>query len=122
MSQRYLELDPDALRLVSDVNTYAPPPIRVLHLRDAAWVDGPSRTILESAVRFDPRRIECHIGVFVGDSARPHPLVVAAEGRGVNVHCIRDRGGVDGGVISRLSKLILDLRIDILHTSDVRTN
>ena len=40
-------------------------PIRVLRLRDSPWVDGPGRTILETAKRIDRSRIDYHLGAFV---------------------------------------------------------
>ena len=41
-------------------------PIRVLHLRDSPWVDGPGRTILDTGSHLDRSRVEYHIAVLVG--------------------------------------------------------
>ena len=69
-------------------------PIRVLHLRDSPWVDGPGRTLLETATRIDRTRIDYHVGAFVSDSGKPHPLVEALTARGLPVHTIPDRPGL----------------------------
>ena len=69
-------------------------PIRVLHLRDSPWVDGPGRTILETATRIDRSRIDYHVGAFVSNPGEPHPLVEALQQRGLPVH--RDRGSGRG--------------------------
>ena len=84
-------------------------PIRVLHLRDSPWVDGPGRTILESAVHFDKRRVEYHVGTFCSDSTRPHPMIEAARQRSVTVHEIADSGGFDFRVVAAISRLIAEL-------------
>jgi glycosyltransferase involved in cell wall biosynthesis len=102
--------------------TAAMEPIRVLHLRDSPWVDGPGRTILESGAHFDRERIEYHIGVLLDDPTKPHPMIEAARQRHLNVHAIVDRGGFDRRVLMSVSRLVTDLRIEVLHTSDMRTN
>ncbi|HEU0225513.1 MAG TPA: hypothetical protein VFR29_08760, partial [Steroidobacteraceae bacterium] len=65
-------------------------PIRVLHLRDSPWVDGPGRTILETAARIDRSRIDYTIAPLVPDDGATHPLVVAARARGVPVQPVTD--------------------------------
>ena len=85
-------------------------PVRVLHLRDSPWVDGPGRTILETASRIDPRRVDYHIGAFVAELGAAHPLVNAARSRGLNVHPITDRGGLKGGLVDAVVELLDRLR------------
>ena len=101
-------------------------PIRVLHLRDSPWVDGPGRTILDTATHLDPARVEYHVGAFVaphGDGkAVAHPLVEALRGAGRSVRELEDRGGVDGNLIASIVRLIDELQIDVLHTSEFRSN
>ena len=97
-------------------------PIRVLHLRDSAWIDGPGRTILESGGHYDPARIDFHIGVLVPDANVEHPMLEAARQRGLQAHRIVDRGGLDLEVGRQIARLVEELRIDVLHTSDIRTN
>jgi len=97
-------------------------PIRVLHLRDSPWIDGPGRTILETAARIDPRRVQYHIGAFVSNPDRSHPLVDSARSRCVSVHAIRDRRGISSDLVNAIVKLVDTLKIDVLHTSEFRSN
>lgn len=97
-------------------------PVRVLHLRDSPWVDGPGRTILETAKRIDRSRVDYHVGAFVPDPTAPHPLVEALQEHGLPVHTIADRGGVGGEIVNRVVDLLDQLQIDILHTSEFRSN
>jgi glycosyltransferase involved in cell wall biosynthesis len=96
-------------------------PIRVLHLRDSPWVDGPGRTILETGSHLDRSRVEYHIGVFVAQREGEHPLVDAASQRGISVIPITDRGPLDE-LLGPILVLIDQLQIDILHTSEFRSN
>jgi glycosyltransferase involved in cell wall biosynthesis len=97
-------------------------PIRVLHLRDSPWIDGPGRTILETGVHVDAARVDYHIGAFVPEGQAAHPLVEGARARQLNVHLIADRGGVGSELVDRIVELIDRLRIDILHASEFRSN
>jgi glycosyltransferase involved in cell wall biosynthesis len=97
-------------------------PIRVLHLRDSPWVDGPGRTILETGAHLDPRRIDYHIVAFVPDRQAEHPLVKAARERNLNAHQVVDRGGLDAQALQQILQLIRQFRIDVVHTSDFRSN
>jgi glycosyltransferase involved in cell wall biosynthesis len=97
-------------------------PIRVLHLRDSPWVDGPGRTILETAKRIDRSRIDYHVGAFVSNPGEPHPLVDALREHGLPVHAIEDRGGVGREIVNTIVELLDRLQIDILHTSEFRSN
>ncbi len=104
------------------MNAVSAPPIRVLHLRDSPWIDGPGRTILETGAHLDPARVEYHIGVFVPALDASHPLIDAARARGIHVHPILDQGGVSAALLDRVSELLTRYSIDILHTSEFRSN
>jgi len=97
-------------------------PIRVLHLRDSPWVDGPGRTILETGSHLDRSRVEYHIGVLVAKREGEHPLVDSAKQRGISVIPITDRGPLDDQLLGPILALIDNLHIDILHTSEFRSN
>ena len=97
-------------------------PIRVLHLRDSPWVDGPGRTILETGSHLDPARVEYHIGVLVAKREGEHPLVDAARQRGISVTSITDQGRLDNGLIDPILRIIDERQIDILHTSEFRSS
>ena len=96
-------------------------PIRVLHLRDSPWVDGPGRTILETAARIDRSRVDYQIAPLVADDGATHPLVVAARKRGVPVVPIHDAGPL-APLVERVTGLVDRLGIEILHSSEFRTN
>lgn len=96
-------------------------PLRVLHLRDSPWLDGPGRTVLETGSHIDASRIEYHIGAFVADPAAAHPLVDQARARSLRVHSIVDRGRIPD-VVAQIVALIDAHRIDILHSSELRSN
>lgn len=96
-------------------------PLRVLHLRDSPWLDGPGRTVLETGSHIDGSRVEFHIGAFVSDPAAAHPLVDNARARGIRIHAIADRGKL-AEVVRQIVRLIDDERIDVLHSSEFRSN
>jgi glycosyltransferase involved in cell wall biosynthesis len=99
-----------------------PRPIRVLQLRDSPWVDGPGRTILETTSHIDARRVEFHVGAFVGEGASSHPLVEALAARGAAVHKIVDRPGVGKRLQDDVRALMRELQIDIVHSCEPRSN
>jgi glycosyltransferase involved in cell wall biosynthesis len=105
-----------------DIGTQAgAPPVRVLHLRDSPWLDGPGRTILETAGRIDRSRIDYHIGPLIANPQAAHPLVTAARERGVPVHPIDDDGRL-GALVERVLALVDRLGTQVLHSSELRTN
>lgn len=100
-------------------------PIRVLHLRDSPWVDGPGRTIVDTATHLDPSQIEYHVGAFVapgGTRGADHPLVAALRAAGKSVREIEDRGGLDENLVAQIVRLMDELDIDVLHSSEFRSN
>lgn len=97
-------------------------PIRVLHLRDSPWVDGPGRTILETASRIDRSRIDYSIAPLISDNSSLHPLVVAARDRGLPVQPIVDDGRSFAALVERTVDVIDRFRVQILHSSEFRTN
>ena len=96
-------------------------PVRVLHLRDSPWIDGPGRTILETASHIDPQRVEFHIGAFVAPRDGDHPLVDTARARGLSIFEFADTGGLGGPVVDEVVKLIDRLEINVLHSSEFRS-
>lgn len=97
-------------------------PLRVLRLRDSPWVDGPGRTIIETSAHIDPARVEFTIGLLTAAGKADHPMIAACQTRQLRHVVIEDRGGVDRNAIAHLRQLIRTLDLDILHTSDIRTN
>jgi glycosyltransferase involved in cell wall biosynthesis len=97
------------------------PAIRVLHLRDSPWIDGPGRTILETGSHLDTGRVEFHIGALVPSGKGAHPLVDAARQRGLNVVEFRDPGGLGGPLVDDIIEVIDRHQINVLHTSELRS-
>ncbi|MBC8025548.1 MAG: glycosyltransferase family 4 protein, partial [Steroidobacteraceae bacterium] len=97
-------------------------PIRVLHLRDSPWVDGPGRTIVDTATHLDPAQIEYHVGAFVAPGGAAHTLVAALRAAGKSVRELEDRGGLDDNLIAQIVRLLDELDIDVLHSSEFRSN
>jgi glycosyltransferase involved in cell wall biosynthesis len=114
-AQRHPGREPDVARATTQ-------PIRVLHLRDSPWVDGPGRTILETGSHVDPARVEFHIGVLVAKRDGEHPLVDAARQRGISVTPIADHGRLDSELLNPILQIIDDRQIDLLHTSEFRSS
>ena len=96
--------------------------MRVLHLRDSPWLDGPGRTIVETGAHVDPSRIEYHIGALVAKGSTEHALVDAARRRGLNIVQIEDRGRLDRQFLDQIVALIDRLEIDVLHASEFRSS
>jgi glycosyltransferase involved in cell wall biosynthesis len=96
--------------------------LRVLHLRDSQWIDGPGRTILETGAHIDPKRIDFHIAAFVANEGVVHPLIAGARQRGIRAHSIVDGGGIDKRVVNRIAELVREHSIDVIHTSELRSN
>jgi len=112
----------DELDVARNVGGAPSRPIRVLHLRDSPWIDGPGRTILETGSHLDPARVEFHIGVLVAKRDGEHPLVDAARQRGISVAALADHGRLDSGLIDPILQIIDDRQIDLLHTSEFRSS
>lgn len=96
--------------------------LRVLHLRDSPWIDGPGRTILETATCIDREKVDYQVGVLVAEAGCMHPLLSEMRRRGLPAHEIVDNGTSMLQVVSRVIRLIDECRIDVLHTSEFRSN
>lgn len=49
-------------------------------------------------------------------------MIAAASARGIRVHAIPDRPGIDSRLVDHIVGLIQEHRIDVLHTSEFRSN
>jgi len=97
-------------------------PLRILDLRDSPWVDGPGRTILQSASMVDPDRCEIIIGAFCGETHGEHAYIKDAESRELQVLPIHEKSAFDRQVIKQILRAIKEHSIDILHTHDFRSD
>lgn len=107
---------------LEDLAATAPAPVRVLHLRDSPWIDGPGRTVLETAAHMDPRRVAYHIGAFVPHPNADHPLVATCRARGLNVIPIPDAGRFGSALVGTILGIIDRYDINVLHTSEFRSS
>lgn len=96
--------------------------ITILDLRDSPWVDGPGRTILDCAASLRERGIDVVVGSFSGGGQKSSAYADEAARRGLTVKTIIERRAFDHRVVSRVIELIDDLRVDIVHTHDFRSN
>lgn len=97
-------------------------PIRILDLRDSPWVDGPGRTILQTASMVDRDRCEILIGAFCGDGHGEQAYMQEAKRLGLQVFPIVERNTFDRQVLMQIRNAIQCESIDILHTHDFRSN
>lgn len=96
--------------------------IRVLDLRDSPWVDGPGRTILQTASMIDPARCEIIVGAFYGDSHGEHAYISEAKLLGLTTLPILETSAFDRKISKQIIEAIRSLSIDILHTHDFRSD
>ncbi|MCK4586212.1 MAG: glycosyltransferase, partial [Gammaproteobacteria bacterium] len=96
--------------------------INVLHLRDSPWVDGPGRTIHESAAAIDNNRFNYIIGAFEGVSDEQSPFISEALKRNLNVITIQEKGAFDLSTFRQILKYIDDHDVHILHTHEFRSD
>lgn len=95
---------------------------RVLDLRDSPWVDGPGRTILDTASMVDPKRYRIVIGAFSGDRHGEHAYLGEALRRGLETFPITERRALDPEVLRQIIVWCRHNAIDIIHTHDFRSD
>lgn len=97
-------------------------PLRILDLRDSPWVDGPGRTILQTASMIDSTRCEIVIGAFYGGTHGEHVYINEAKKRGLTTLPVRETSAFDRNISKQIIQAIRSLSIDILHTHDFRSD
>lgn len=97
-------------------------PCCVLDLRDSPWVDGPGRTILDTASMIDPERYRITIGAFSGCRHNEHDYLKEARRRELDVCPIPERRAFDLAVLRHILGWSRENRIDIIHTHDFRSD
>lgn len=95
---------------------------RVLDLRDSPWVDGPGRTILDTASMIDPRRYRIVIGAFSGDRHGDHAYLGEALRRGLETCPITEHRALDPDILRQITGWCRHNAIDIIHTHDFRSD
>ena len=96
--------------------------INILHLRDSPWVDGPGRTILETASLIDTTKYNYIIGAFGCPDGTSSPLVEAATSRSLKVFPIKEKKSFDLNIIRQILKYIDKNNIHILHSHETRSD
>ena len=96
--------------------------IRILDLRDSPWVDGPGRTILETAEHLDRSKFELIIGGFRSGEAGENCYLNEARNRGLPVREIEERRAFDFEALRRIVRIVKDDAIEVIHTHDFRTD
>lgn len=112
----------NAPRLDSVACTDAPACRRVLDLRDSPWVDGPGRTILDTASLVDAQRYRIVVGTFSGATHGEHAYLNEAVRRGLETYAIRERRSLDWEVLNQVMRWCRNHAVDIIHTHDFRSD
>lgn len=97
-------------------------PLRILDLRDSPWVDGPGRTILQTATMIDSTRCEIVIGAFYGGTHGEHVYINEAKKRGLTTLPVCETSAFDRNISKQIIQAIRSLSIDVLHTHDFRSD
>ena len=95
---------------------------RILDLRDSPWVDGPGRTILDTARMVDQERYEIIIGSFCRDAPSKHKYLQKALEYGLKTAPILETRRFEMNVVRQILAVMEKHSIDILHTHDFRSN
>jgi len=93
-----------------------------MELRDSPWVDGPGRTILESAGRINPERYGNFIGAFCRRNSTENPFLKAGFQKKLKIFRIDESCSYDPTIILQIRCLIKKENINIIHTHEVRSD
>lgn len=97
-------------------------PHHVLDLRDSPWVDGPGRTILDTASMVDHRFYRITVGAFSGATHGEHAYLAEARRRGLPTYAIAENRALDLDVLRQITGWCRDNAVDIIHTHDFRSD
>lgn len=99
------------------------PKVRLLELRNTyKWGGGPDKTILLSAERHTPERVEV-IVAYIRDE-NDHEFVIGnkARARGLNFYEITEKGKFDRRVIKKICDIIKQHDINLIHAHDYKSD
>ena len=85
-------------------------------------MDGPGRTILETAECLDRSRFEVIVGGFRSGEQRTTTYLDEARRRGLPIQEIAERRAFDPVALQSIVRIVKDERIKIIHTHDFRTD
>jgi glycosyltransferase involved in cell wall biosynthesis len=109
--------------LLATRHSQQPAKVRLLELRNTyKWGGGPDKTILLSAERHDPSRVEVVV-VYVRD-ARDREFSIGHKARAKNLtfYEIEERGKFDVRVLKALREIVLRHGINLVHAHDHKTD
>jgi len=96
--------------------------IKVLDLRDSPWVDGPGRTILNTASYIDKNKCEIIVGGFCAGNLEENEYLSEAKRRNLTIEVIREKSAFDLNVLKEIKNLIKKHSIHILHSHEFRSD
>jgi glycosyltransferase involved in cell wall biosynthesis len=96
---------------------------RVLHIHDSSGLYGAESVILSLAAALKERNYCPMIGCFTKSEQKMKPaLGIAAEEAGLSVAYLKMRGRFDISVIAKLSKLLKEKNIQLMHAHGYKSN
>lgn len=96
--------------------------INVLELRDSPWLDGPGRTILETAAKINSEKFGYFIGGFCNKDLTNNPFIDSAIKRNLNIFRINEFSNFDITVFAQIKHIIKSEKINIIHTHETRSD
>lgn len=96
--------------------------INILDLRDSPWMDGPGRTILDTAESINKEKYNLIVGAFDGGKKEENDYIVQARKRSLPVVVIKEKSAFDLDVIKQIKEFVTENDIAILHTHEFRSN
>ena len=99
------------------------PGVRLLELRNTyKWGGGPDKTILLSAERHDPSRVEVVV-VYIRDVRdREFSIGEKAQAKGLTFYEIEERHKFDPSVLKALRKIVMRHNINLIHGHDYKSD
>jgi glycosyltransferase involved in cell wall biosynthesis len=100
-----------------------PARVRLLELRNTyKWGGGPDKTILLSAERHDPSRVEVVV-VYIRDARdREFSIGNKAQAKGLTYYEIEERSKFDPRVLTALRQIVVRHDINLIHAHDHKTD
>lgn len=97
--------------------------IRLLELRNTyKWGGGPDKTILLSAERHDPMRVDVVVAYIRDVRDAEFRIAEKARAKGLTFYEIEERGKLDLRVLRELREIILRHDINLIHAHDYKTD
>ena len=99
------------------------PSVRLLELRNTyKWGGGPDKTILLSAERHDPVRVEVVVAYIRDTQDREFQISERARAKGLIYYEIEESGKFDLRVLRKLREIIVKHDINIIHGHDFKSD